>query len=186
MCCWKEARKLNNLDKRTEILRKLYEEVLNDTNSHLNLNIKAKTIEDIINDSENNFLIRKALQKHINDTKFSKNVNTQECKTGLRKLISTSRINRKYRQSQFYNKIKRFSSALSKEESQLMVEDELQEKATQNEITPDISDENDTKSRSGRYNTEKVKIYSRNKWIISSTNPQKEINSAPLESNKVK
>ena len=175
------------MNKRTNALRRLYEEVLNDSNSRLRSGAKQKSFDDFFYDTERSSLFREALQHHFNFGKAGKSINTHECNTGLRKLITTCKVKRKNRQSQYYNKIKRFSSTISAEESQLKVKDELQEKITQNEITPDITDEIDTKSKnSWRYNTEKEKQISSSKRLINSLNPHKDINSAPFDTKNVK
>ena len=73
---------------------------MNDSSSHDRLSIKTKTLEDILKESQNNQLLRRALQNELRGS--NGRLNTEEWKTDLKRLISMSKSRLKNRQSQLY------------------------------------------------------------------------------------
>lgn len=108
----KRQRALNKLSQRTDALRKIYDDVINDSSSHEKLSIQAKTLEEIrelLNGKPQIFW--NVLEKEL---KGLNRLNTEERKVDAGRL-SSNRKSKKYRQSQYYN-IKRVNDSSNEPE----------------------------------------------------------------------
>ena len=84
------------------------------------------------------------------------------------------------------NKIEELDLSNPWEESHLKVKEEIQEKATQHDLSLEITDENQLKPKNKwRFNTEKIHLKHHFQNTINSNTSQKNIISAPLPFRKI-
>lgn len=94
-------KKVKILNSKTEALKKLYNEVMDESSSNARISIKTKTLEEIIKESERNEILRKVLHEELQEG-VGYRMNTEEWKRNLRHIGTIGEGDKKDRQSMMY------------------------------------------------------------------------------------
>ena len=93
------AKKVRSLNSKTEKLKEMFNEAINDSSS--NERISLKTLEDILKEEDGDDILQRVIQNNLQN-KEGVRINTEMCQRDMQKLITLKRKSRKDRQSQMY------------------------------------------------------------------------------------